>query len=193
MPESRPTDDVDCVIDLASYPEFTEVEERLRQRGFQHDQSSGIQIRCLWKGAAETYTVDIMPADGGVVLGSTVNQWYKSGIATSQHHALPLGGPEIMLLDAPHFIATKLEAMKGRATDLRWSQDWEDIIYVVETRGELLDEIQQAPENLRQFIASYFAVLIAHAEMNEWLEAIRDPASSLSVLWKRCQALAALQ
>lgn len=120
VPEPRPTDDVDCIIDLASYAQFTELEERLRQRGFQHDQESGIQIRWRWKNtAAETYTVDIMPADGGVVLGSTVNRWYESGMASSQYYTLPSVGPKIMLLDAPHFIATKLEAVKGRATDLR--------------------------------------------------------------------------
>lgn len=194
VPEPRPTDDVDCIIDLASYAQFTELEERLRQKGFQHDQESGIQIRWHWGSATtETYTVDIMPADGGVVLGSTVNRWYKSGMTSSQRYVLPLGDPEIMLLDAPHFIATKLEAMQARATDMRWSQDWEDIVYVVETRQELIAEIQQSTDALRSFVAESFTTLTMHSEMNEWLEAVRDPESSLAVLWKRCQALAALQ
>ena len=169
VPEPRPTDDVDCIIDLASYAHFVELEEKLRQRGFRHDQTSGIQIRWRWQdtATAETYTVDIMPADGGAVLGSSVNRWYRNGLATSVRYALPPDGPEIQLLDAPHFVATKLEAMHDRATDKRWSQDWEDIIYVLETRHELPGELQQAPAVLRQFVAGSFAELISDTEMNE--------------------------
>ncbi|MBC6696794.1 nucleotidyl transferase AbiEii/AbiGii toxin family protein [Hymenobacter puniceus] len=150
VPDPRPTDDVDCIIDLASYAQFTDLEEKLRQRGFRHDRESGIQIRWCWQnpGSLEEYVVDIMPADGGTVLGSTVNRWYPSGMASSVRYQLPLGDIEIQLLDAPHFIATKLEAMYARATDKRWSQDWEDIIYVLETRRELLDEVARAPDDL---------------------------------------------
>ena len=91
VPEPRPTDDVDCIIDLASYAHFVELEEKLRQRGFRHDQTSGIQIRWRWQNTAtaETYTVDIMPADGGAVLGSSVNRWYRNGLATSVRYAHP--------------------------------------------------------------------------------------------------------
>lgn len=58
-PESRPTEDVDCIIELASYGDFMELEERLRSRGFRNDQESRIQIRWLWSG----YVVDVMPTD----------------------------------------------------------------------------------------------------------------------------------
>ena len=122
-----------------------------------------------------------MPADGGAVLGSSVNRWYRNGLATSVRYVLPPDGPEIQLLDAPHFVATKLEAMHERATDKRWSQDWEDIIYVLETRHEFVSELRQAPAALRQFVAGSFAELISDPEMNEWLEAVRDPESSLSL------------
>ena len=186
----RPTDDVDCIIDLASYAQFTELEERLRQRGFRHDRESGIQIRWRWQDPNATeYIVDIMPADGGLVLGSTVNRWYLSGMVGSIAYMLPRGGPEIQVLDAPHFLATKLEAMYSRATDMRWSQDWEDIVYVLENRSELLEEVGQAPEALRQFVADSFKKLVANVSITEWLEAVRDQESSLSVLWQRCVGL----
>ena len=48
-PESRYTEDGDCIIDLASYAHFVELEEKLRQRGFRHDQTRGIQIRWRWQ------------------------------------------------------------------------------------------------------------------------------------------------
>ena len=37
----RPTMDVDCVVELASYKGFNELSELLRKKGFQNDQSSG--------------------------------------------------------------------------------------------------------------------------------------------------------
>jgi len=48
-PESRPTDDVDCIVELASYGDFTRLEEELRRRGFRNDAESGIQVRCFGK------------------------------------------------------------------------------------------------------------------------------------------------
>jgi predicted nucleotidyltransferase len=192
IPLPRPTDDVDCIIDLASYAQFAELEERLRQRGFQHDYESGIQIRWRWHDAEqdETYIIDVMPADGGSILGSMANQWYKSGLQSVVRYLLPPDGPEINLLDAPHFIATKLTAMHDRATDMRWSQDWEDIVYVLESRDELLPEIAAASGELRAFVAASFAELMADASINEWLEAVRDPDGSFNELWRRCQELA---
>lgn len=190
----RPTDDVDCIIDLVSYAQFAELEEKLRQRGFRHDHESGIQVRWRWHDAAqaETYIVDIMPADGGAVLGSGVNRWYKSGLPSVGLYELPPAGPTIQLLDAPHFVATKLAAMHDRATDMRWSQDWEDIIYVLESRKELFSEMQTAPVELQRFVTESFQKLIADPNIKEWLEAVRDPDGNFVRLWDSCQRLASL-
>lgn len=40
--ESRPTDDVDVLIELLNYTGYAEVEEMLRQKGFINDIDSGI-------------------------------------------------------------------------------------------------------------------------------------------------------
>ena len=39
--EFRPTKDVDVIVELISYPEFSAFEERLRAAGFKHDTSEG--------------------------------------------------------------------------------------------------------------------------------------------------------
>jgi hypothetical protein len=49
-PASRPTDDVDCIIELASYGAFAAMEERLRARGFRNDTEGWVQIRWESKG-----------------------------------------------------------------------------------------------------------------------------------------------
>ena len=60
----RPTMDVDCVVELASYKSFNELSELLRKKGIQNDQSSGAPI-CRWIYQGET--VDIMPDDEDII------------------------------------------------------------------------------------------------------------------------------
>ena len=38
--ESRVTDDVDIVVEIAAYKEFSEIEEKLRGKGFSNDTTS---------------------------------------------------------------------------------------------------------------------------------------------------------
>lgn len=192
IPTPRPTDDVDCIVDVASYAQFAELEEKLRTRGFRNDAASGILIRWLWRAPDQEilYQVDLTPCNGNV-LGQNINRWYPSGM----QHAQPIQlveGLEIKILDAPHFLATKLEAMYDRADDIRLSQDWDDIIYVVEMRASLAAEVAAAPAAVRQFIAESFSALLANPEIDERLEYVRDPHGNLDKLWQRCQQLAAL-
>src|SRR5438874_464983 len=73
--EIRPTDDVDCVIELGRREEFYKLERELEKRGFRHATGPQDPI-CRW-----TYSgikADIMPSDTSV-LGFS-NRWYKEGI-----------------------------------------------------------------------------------------------------------------
>ena len=42
--ESRPTDDVDIIIELASYHKYVVLDERLRDAGFVNDTASGVSL-----------------------------------------------------------------------------------------------------------------------------------------------------
>ncbi len=92
------------------------------------------------------------------------NRWYPLAIETAQ----PLNlGPDltIRLIAAPAFIATKIEAFKGRGNnDFLQSHDLEDIITLIDGREALLTEIQSAPEPLRDYLRAEFATLIAQPD-----------------------------
>ena len=60
----RPTQDVDCTIELSSYKELTELEEDLRAKGFANDNSQGAPI-CRW--IYQEIKVDVMPTEGNVL------------------------------------------------------------------------------------------------------------------------------
>ena len=115
--EVRPTDDVDVLLEILNYQNRTALEERLRSIGFTHDIESGIACRYKIQGIV----VDIMPTKDSSIGFS--NKWYPDGFNQAVDYIID-EGCTVKILSAPYFIATKLEAFKGRGQkDGRTSQD----------------------------------------------------------------------
>jgi Nucleotidyl transferase AbiEii toxin, Type IV TA system len=161
--EPRPTDDIDVVVEVTTYGEFSsQIEERLRQLGFTNDQESGVICRYKIHGL----TVDVMPTDPDV-LGFS-NKWYKDGIAQSVPYQLN-ERQVIRIFSAPYFIATKLEAFKSyrHGRDPRMNSDFEDLIYLFDNRNELLSEIKSSAESLRSYLKHEIATLLNDPNVDE--------------------------
>lgn len=151
---ARPTEDVDCIVNAVSWVDYVQLSGRLRTRGFSECTDEGAPI-CRW--VVQGVRVDLMPIDP-VVLGFS-NVWYASTL----DHAILVQGPDgsIRIADAVHFCATKIEAFLGRAGGDFLHHDMEDFMAVVDARPELVTEMQQAPDDVRDFIA---------VQVGEWLE-----------------------
>ena len=61
--ETRPTDDVDVLIELASYNSYAALDEQLRKAGFENDIESGIICRYRVQGII----TDIMPTEPEII------------------------------------------------------------------------------------------------------------------------------
>ena len=108
-----------------------------------------------------------MPTDERI-LGFS-NRWYKAAMENAQDVLLE-DDLVIHAVTAPFFLATKLEAFKGRGrNDYFASHDLEDVIAVIDGRPELLDEVRQAPNQLRSYIAGEVQKLIEEPEFVEVL------------------------
>lgn len=69
----------------------------------------------------------------------------------------------IRFLSPPYFVATKLEAYKGRGNDDPLaSHDMEDILNIIDGRPELIDEINNADQDVREFITEEISTLLEH-------------------------------
>lgn len=69
----------------------------------------------------------------------------------------------IQLISPVFFVATKLEAYKGRGNnDPLKSNDIEDILNVFDGRPELVDEIKKAPEEIQKYMSEEFSQLFEH-------------------------------
>jgi hypothetical protein len=87
----------------------------------------------------------------------------------------------IKLITAPTFLATKFEAYSDRGgADMLASHDLEDIINVVDGRPGLLEEVRNAPADLRTYLAARFAELLVAPDFLDVLPALIFPDESLA-------------
>jgi hypothetical protein len=189
IPGIRPTIDVDRVVEVTKRTEYQLIERRLRELGFSHD-INGPTCR-FSKGAL---ILDVMPTSKEI-LGFS-NEWYPEGIIHSKIVTLP-SGAKISIFTTPYFIASKIEAFKGRGgDDYLLSHDLEDIIAVLEGNDAVPDDISTAPDSVRKYIKSEFEVFLDSPDFRESIEGhIADRANSSSqakLVLKRMQAVTQL-
>ena len=161
--EARPTADVDIVVELASYGNYAALEAQLRKLGFENDQSSGIICRYLIEGLI----VDVMPTESEVL--GFANRWYPAGFKSAMTYAVD-ERTSVLIFTPPYFIAAKLEAFHNRGgNDGRSSSDFEDIIYILNNRPQIWKEFREAPEEVRSYLQTAFAVLVQEPSIEEWI------------------------
>lgn len=184
LEDVRATDDIDLIVDLAGFAEWTQLLETLRQKGF----SEAADETVLCRMRLGLLKVDFMPDDENI-LGFS-NRWYAQGIETATLYPLT-ESLEIKVLTPALFIATKLEAFTGRGNDdLFSSRDAEDILLVVDGREELLGEILAAQHGVRGYIAEQFTALMGHRDFDDFLEGnIRGPAGRVDIVRDRFAAI----
>lgn len=159
----RPTKDIDAIVDVASYAQYTALSDRLRALGFMEDTSEDAPL-CRWRNG--TTIIDVLPTSERV-LGFT-NRWYPAAVATAR--TIRIAGHNARIVTPVLFVATKLEAFHGRgAGDVVASHDLEDIVTVIDGRPELVEEVAGAPDDVRAFIAAEIRDLLAHADFIEAL------------------------
>jgi len=167
----RPTSDIDLVIVVSSYSEYNRLETRLRELGFHHSPEDNILCRYRYQGVL----VDVMPTDVPAI-GPT-NKWYIPGMAHAIDQLLP-NGSTIKLLTAPYFIATKFEAFKSRGGDMRTSKDFEDIVYILDSRSGVEDELKGAPPKVHDYLCKEFNALLKLKSFAEAIAGHLDPRIS---------------
>jgi predicted nucleotidyltransferase len=190
-PMARATDDIDLVAATASTTEYYLLAERLRALGFREDRREKAPL-CRW--LVQGLTVDVMP-DRENVLGFS-NRWYQSAGRTAKLHTIgDEASARIRVVDAPHFVATKLTSFQSRGEANFYHHDMEDIVAVVDGREELLPELRESPTALRNFVTSEIAALLKNDSFMESLPGHLpgDKASQarLALLERRLSAMAA--
>ena len=152
----RTTLDVDAIAEITSYAEYGAFGERLRALGFSEDTTEGAPL-CRWVHSGTI--LDVMPLDEEI-LGFS-NRWYREAMEAATTHQL-FQDLKIRVVTAPYFLATKIEAFKGRGRgDFFASHDLEDLIFVIDGRSTITEELQTETPMLRGYLRTEIAGLLA--------------------------------
>ena len=88
------------------------------------------------------------------------NRWYLPAIREAGHLEIEKD-LSIQLVSPPYFLATKIEAFKGRGGgDYLASHDMEDIITVIDGRPGIVSEIRSSSDDLKQFLSATFRTFL---------------------------------
>ena len=151
----RPTDDVDCVIEIMTRQNYSELQAALEKVGFRHSMEEQVPIcRMDFKGLK----VDIMPSDPRI-LGFS-NMWYTEGMQHAIETKLP-NGDTVLIFSLPYFVATKIEAYFERGQgDFRLSSDIEDVITVLAGQSDF-EDLLSASETVKAYLKKNFRMFVA--------------------------------
>lgn len=162
----RPTADVDCVVDLSSYKDYCDFCEQLRTRHFSNDITPGAPI-CRW--TFEDELIDFMPREDSPIGAS--NRWYSPGLCHRIVYEIS-EGIFIRIFPIIYYVGTKLEAILSRGgTDLRFSHDFEDLIYVLNYSKVFIDEFRASDDiELKIYFKEQFTWLLHRDNIREEIE-----------------------
>ena len=179
----RGTTDVDVIAEILTYVDYIAFSERLRQASFAEDQ----ELTCRWHNGALTLDVLALSKE---VLGFT-NIWYEPALRHASTLTLP-GGPAIRVITAPFFLATKMEAFRGRGKmDFQASHDLEDFVAVIEGRENIVNEIAESPQDVREYLAQAAKALLAEPRFLDVLPGFVLDHERVPMIEKRLVSIAA--
>jgi hypothetical protein len=184
----RPTRDVDAITEIASYVEYGVLSERLRGLGLREDASQGAPM-CRWR--YQHLIIDVMPTDDRVL--GFGNRWYRPAISSAQD--VDLADLRLRVITPVYFLATKLEAFRGRGhNDITGSHDLEDIVAVIDGRDEIAREVAASPADVRAYVAAELRHLLGVQAFVDALSGFLLPDSTSQsrrpALLRRLRALA---
>lgn len=149
----RPTQDIDFSMEIAHLAELEFIRESLVQKGFY--QTSEDDVICRFR--YEDIKVDVMATKA--VGWAPANPWFEAGFNNLVQ--FDLDGKKIRCLSLPYFLASKFAAFYNRgAKDPRTSKDMEDIVYILNHRMGLAEEVLGSEVAVKQYLRDCFQDII---------------------------------
>ncbi|MFL9583914.1 hypothetical protein [Stenotrophomonas sp. AB1(2024)] len=180
----RHTKDVDLIVPVMGRVDWQHLQEKLRSQGFHDNLHEEAPACALFLGDLR---VDFMPYDA-TILGFS-NQWYERAMATAR--PVTVGETEIRLVTPEYFLATKLDAYNGRGKGDIWSStDIEDIITLFQGRPEIVAEVLEAPQDVREFIQRELNALLEQDGLQYAVESAASDRAQRDSIYSRMEKAA---
>ncbi|MEJ7646068.1 MAG: nucleotidyl transferase AbiEii/AbiGii toxin family protein [Chryseolinea sp.] len=141
----RPTKDVDIMLRIATFAELAALQDKLASKNIYPDPEADINCRFKY----DDVLIDVMSTKE--VGWAPSDPWFEPGFKSLMKYKID-DEVTIRVFTAPYFLATKFSAFHDRGNDPRTSNDFEDIVYVLDSRLNIVDEIRSAPSNVRNYL-----------------------------------------
>ncbi len=156
----RPTKDIDISLSIASLGELEALREELISKGF--TQSPDDNVICRFRYG--DVKVDVMSTHA--VGWAPANPWFAPGF--DHKETVEVENQPIQILPLAYFLASKFTAFNARgAKDPRTSHDFEDIVYILDNRLDLVEKITDSPEDARKYLIWEFGKVLKDGQKQE--------------------------
>ena len=167
LPRVRPTEDVDAIMASTSYNDYSATESRIRELGFGSDLTDSSHAH-RWI-SPDGIIFDIVPL--GDHLTSAGGEWDQLALDTAVTSEIERG-LNIRHASGPGFLALKWAAFWDRGVDDPFrSSDLEDILALIASRHEILDEFSASAPAVQERIKVGLQWLEQHEEYDDFLAA----------------------
>jgi len=141
----RPTKDLDLTLKIASLAALEELRESIVARGFIQTADENVVCRFRY----EDTLVDIMVTEA--VGWAPGNRWFALGFNLAYTYSFET--IQIKLLPLPYFLAAKFDAFWDRGIkDVLASHDFEDIVYLLNYSIDIVNEILQSENPVKEYL-----------------------------------------
>lgn len=149
----RPTKDIDISLEIVSFAALENLRLALIEKGF--IQTAEDDVICRFR--YEEIKVDVMSTKA--VGWAPSNPWFSPGFALREK--MIIEDQMIHILPLPYFLASKFTAFNNRgANDPRTSHDFEDIVYVIDNRTDLLEHLLDSPPDVMSFLKQQLQTIL---------------------------------
>jgi hypothetical protein len=170
----RPTKDVDIMLRIATFAELAALQDKLASKNIYPDPEADINCRFKY----DDVLIDVMSTKE--VGWAPSDPWFEPGFKSLMKYKID-DEVTIRVFTAPYFLATKFSAFHDRGNDPRTSNDFEDIVYVLDSRLNIVDEIRSAPSNVSEYLKEQLKVFL-NDNMSESISCHLSPFQSEEML-----------
>lgn len=148
----RPTKDIDIFLEIVSYGKLAKLQEDLAAKGFFPAQDEDVMCRFKY----DDILLDVMSTEE--IGWAPADKWFKPGLGYLSE--VQIEGHNIKILHLSYFLATKFTAFHDREEDPRTSRHFEDIVYVLDNRINLVEEIISSPNDVKKYLIQEFQEIL---------------------------------
>lgn len=148
----RPTKDIDIFLEIVSYGKLAKLQEDLAAKGFFPAQDEDVMCRFKYNDIL----LDVMSTEE--IGWAPADKWFKPGLGHLSE--VQIEGQNIKILHLSYFLATKFTAFHDRKENPRTSRHFEDIVYVLDNRINLVEEILSSPDDVKNYLVQEFQEIL---------------------------------